>query len=623
MKKILLILSIAILVSIIFCIGNVWITLSHGPNTTYGHLILRDRTGKIITDKGRSGGYALPYKWTMDTSLIKNIIAIEDARFYEHNGVNLSAKFASLYQNIEAGGIVRGGSTITEQYIKNAYYGWEPRDIIQKIKEMIGAIFIESKYSKDEILQKYLSNVYMWNGLYGIETVIWENPDNNTVLDTITRLKFPNITENNSGSILEYRTRLQSKLNITWTGNQLFEIAKRNSINTYPLITSRVDTEIALYCQWQQNTLNQWTIKIPENLCDSSEMNLTLTIDANLMENAMKISQWTLRSLEWKNVTNASVYILDPRTNTILVYIGSANPKEEIDMITQRRSVGSLLKPFIYLLALRSWADTEDYILDDKTSYETGINGKYFVPENYNPRSYGPVRIREALGNSLNAATVRITDIIWITNVYNWLREFGISLDHDAGYYGYGISLGTVETSIENIVQSYRSLLNYKDPDTWQIARILSDSRNRARTFGISSILGTSIPMSVKTWTSTDFRDNWTVSYSPDAIIGVWVGNNDGSSMGDVSGVTGAWPIWHQITETMIERWMIKNQEFIVPNSLHQIPICLDTKCFRKEMMYTHKFESPRSRPSEWLYFRSDFFGNIMSEEIEKWNIQE
>ena len=292
-------------------------------------------------------------------------------------------------------------------------------------------------------------------------------------------------------------------------------------------------------------------------------------------------------------------------------------------MITQRRSVGSLLKPFIYLLALRSWADTEDYILDDKTSYETGINGKYFVPENYNPRSYGPVRIREALGNSLNAATVRITDIIWITNVYNWLREFGISLDHDAGYYGYGISLGTVETSIENIVQSYRSLLNYKDPDTWQIARILSDSRNRARTFGISSILGTSIPMSVKTWTSTDFRDNWTVSYSPDAIIGVWVGNNDGSSMGDVSGVTGAWPIWHQITETMIERWMIKNQEFIVPNSLHQIPICLDTKCFRKEMMYTHKFESPRSRPSEWLYFRSDFFGNIMSEEIEKWNIQE
>ena len=88
---------------------------------------------------------------------------------------------------------------------------------------------------------------------------------------------------------------------------------------------------------------------------------------------------------------------------------------------------------------------------------------------------------------------------------------------------------------MENIVQSYRSLLNYTDADTWQIGQILSDSRNRSRTFGISSILNTSIPMSVKTGTSTDFRDNWTISYSPDAIIGVWVGNSNGSSMGDVS----------------------------------------------------------------------------------------
>lgn len=107
---------------------------------------------------------------------------------------------------------------------------------------------------------------------------------------------------------------------------------------------------------------------------------------------------------------------------------------------------------------------------------------------------------------------------------------------------------------MENIVESYKNLLNTNDPDIWQIGEILKDSRNRAKTFGISSILNTSIPMSVKTGTSTDFRDNWTISYSPDAIIGVWVGNSDGSSMGDVSGVTGAGPIWHQIVEHMIEK---------------------------------------------------------------------
>jgi penicillin-binding protein 1C len=124
--------------------------------------------------------------------------------------------------------------------------------------------------------------------------------------------------------------------------------------------------------------------------------------------------------------------------------------------------------------------------------------------------------------------------------VYDFLRGVGLDLDHDVGYYGYGISLGTVELTMENIVDSYRSLTDMYDPNQWQIAQVLSDSRNRARTFGISSILGTSIPLPVKTGTSTDFRDNWTISYSPSAIIGVWVGNSDGSSMGDVSGVSGA-----------------------------------------------------------------------------------
>lgn len=622
-KKLFIILTLSFLVVLAFFVGDIWNTVSQKPNTEFGHLILRDRTGKIITNKWRSGGYALPYTWKTDTDLVRNIVAIEDARFYEHNGINLTAKIASLYQNIQAGWIVRGGSTITEQYVKNAYYNEQSRTILQKIREAIGALIIEKRYTKDEILKYYLSIVYMGNGLYGVSTIIEDDPDNDTILDIITRLKFPNITASNSGIVIDYRNRMSQNLSIEATHTRIFDITKRTSINAYPILTNRVDREVSLYCQKKANTLKQWTLVIPENLCDTSEINLALTIDSDLMNTVEHIAAGTLRSLEWKNVTNASVYILDPRTNTILVYIGSANPQEEIDMITRRRSVGSLLKPFIYLLALRSGADTEDYILDDKTPYETGVDGKYFVPENYNPKSYGPVRLREALGNSLNAATVRITDTLWISHVYNWLREFGISLDHDAGYYGYGISLGTVETSMENIIQSYRSLLDYQDPDTWQITQILSDSRNRARTFGISSILNTSVPQSVKTGTSTDFRDNWAVSYSPDAIIGVWVGNTDGSSMGDVSGVTGAWPIWHQITEAMIERWMIKNQKIPPPNTLKQIPICLDTKCLRKELMYTKKSESPKSRPSESLYFSSDFYGKIKRDEMEKWRIQE
>ena len=141
-----------------------------------------------------------------------NILEIEDARFYEHSGINLSAKIASIYQNLSAGGVVRGGSTITEQYIKNSYYSSSPRTITQKIREAIGAIIIEYRYTKDDILRKYLSTVYMGNGLYGIATVIDNNPDDAMILDTITRLKYPNISGSNRDAVLAYRARISEKI---------------------------------------------------------------------------------------------------------------------------------------------------------------------------------------------------------------------------------------------------------------------------------------------------------------------------------------------------------------------------------------------------------------------------
>ena len=622
-KKIILFISLVIFVFVAFFVIDVWTIVSKNPNTTYGHLILRDRTWKIITDKWRTWGYSLPYSGSLTTDLVRNIVEIEDARFYEHSGINMTAKIASLYQNLWASAIVRGGSTITEQYIKNAYYSGAPRTIIQKIREAIGAIIIENKYAKDEILRKYLGVVYMGNGLYWITTVMNNNADDDMILDVITRLKYPNTSESNRDTVLAYRARISDHIGKKWSQTHLGEKIQKPSIDTYPILTSRVDSEIYRYCSGYTNTLKKWATTIPSNICESNTVNLSLTIDSGLMYESLRITRGVIRWLERENVTNASIYIIDPRSDTILAYIGNTNPSEQIDMITRHRSVGSLLKPFIYLLALQKWADTEDYLLDDRTAYETSQAGKYYIPENYNPKSYGPTRLREALGNSLNSATVRLTDTLSIPVVYDALRSVWLALDHDVGYYGYGISLGTVELTMENIVDSYRSLLDMRDPDKWQIAQVLSDPRNRARTFGLSSILSTSIPLWVKTGTSTDFRDNWTISYSQAAIIGVWVGNSDGSSMGDVSGVSWAGPIWHGIAEYMITAGYIQPNISPVPSWLHQIAICLDTACLRQELLYTQKSKSPKSRPSEWIYFRSDFFGKISVDEMQKWKIQE
>ncbi len=623
MKKILLILGCTIFLIATFFIIDIWKTIQQKPNITFGHILLKDRNGKIITDKWRIGGYSINYTGSLDTPLVRAIIEIEDARFYKHNGINLKAKIGSIYQNFQAGEVVRGWSTITEQYIKNAFYNTEKRTVLQKIRESLAAIIIERQYRKDEILRKYLSLVYMWNWLYGINTIsAGSDSDNDTILDVITRLKFPNVTEKNRSAVAEYRKFVSSKLNIIPTREIKETITKKSAIDLFPLVTERIDNEISNYCKNIKNTLDQWTLQIHEDICMSPDISMKLTIDADIMSKILTTSRWVISSLIWKNVNNAAIYILHPKTYKILVYIGNTNAQEKIDMIDRPRSVGSLLKPFVYLLALRSGVDAEDYILDEKTAYETGVDGKYFIPENYNPKSYGPIKIREALGNSLNSSAVRITDILGINTVYNWLKEFWIILDQDASYYGYGISLGTVETSLENIVKSYTQFSKIEDPNIWQINNILSDSRNRARTFGVSSILGTSIPMSVKTGTSTDFRDNWAIGYNPDITIGVWVWNTDGSSMWDVSGVSWAGPIWHNIVEILIWEWIIKNIKNPAPEPLKQIPFCLDIECNRKELSYTKKTTTPQSRPIDSTYFSSDFYGNLTSEEKEKWNIQ-
>lgn len=626
MKKALSIVISSIIIMIFWVYLSVWSDLKNPPSPDYGHILLMDRHGITLTDISRPGGYQIDYSGSLSTDLIRGILEIEDARFYEHSGVNTRAKIASLYQNIQAGMIVRGGSTITEQYIKNTYYPWAPRTMMQKIREAIGAIIIENNMTKEQILREYLSTVYMGNREYGIQTQIqkWTDP-----IEIISRLRYPNISDLNRERVIAYQSGIEERLRVAgiWFSSSSFQLPNPNSqlptSNSYPYITERVERERRSYCKWETNTLNQWTYSIPENICHTQDIELKLTIDRDLMQQALMISKGVLQSLSEKKVGNASILIMSPKDNTILAYIGNTKASEKIDMITRRRSVGSVLKPIIYLLALRSWADAEDYLLDDKIPYETGVEGRYFVPENYNPRSYGPIRIREALGNSLNAATVSLTDTLGLSRVYDFLWSSGVDLDHDIGYYGYGISLGTVETTLENIVDTYgRVLTDFTDPDVWQIAEILRDPRNRARTFGISSILGTSIPLPVKTGTSTDFRDNWAIWYTPEAIVWVWVGNTDGSPMGDISGVSGAWPIWHHITEYMIERDMISKKNIPPPVWIKQIAICLDTPCLRRELSYTRKSESPKSRPIDGIYFESDFFGGVSQETSEKWKMQ-
>ena len=243
------------------------------------------------------------------------------------------------------------------------------------------ALVIESSTDKETILRGYLSTVYMGNGAYGISA----NPD--TVANTLTRIKYPNITGTILARAENYRNTIIKKLGITDTVVPFLE-AKKSTINLYPIVTSRVENELSKYCRRESNTLKKWTENIPNDICKNSYTELKLTLDKELQDFALTSARGTIDGLLDKKVSNASIYITNPSSGTILAYIGTIVPSDQVDMIVRRRSVGSVLKPFVYLLALQDGADMEDYILDEKTPYASLEEGKYFVPENYNPKSY-------------------------------------------------------------------------------------------------------------------------------------------------------------------------------------------------------------------------------------------
>jgi membrane peptidoglycan carboxypeptidase len=209
MKKVLSILISSIIIAIVWIYVSVLSDLHHPPSLDYGHILLTDRHGIILTDISRPGGYQRDYTGSLDTDLVRGILEIEDARFFEHSGVNISAKMASIYQNLEAGTIVRGGSTITEQYIKNIYYPGSSRTIMQKIRESIAAIIIEHRLTKEEILRGYLSAVYMGNMEYGIQSEIERYVD---PIEIISRLRYPNIHDENRDRVTSYQSSIRERL---------------------------------------------------------------------------------------------------------------------------------------------------------------------------------------------------------------------------------------------------------------------------------------------------------------------------------------------------------------------------------------------------------------------------
>ncbi|ALM09735.1 MAG TPA: penicillin-binding protein 1C [Candidatus Peribacter riflensis] len=525
---------------------------------------------------------------------ISALLAIEDHNFYTHPGVSIKGIARALWQNLSAGRIVSGGSTITQQLARITLNTRE-RTLSSKVLEALFALKLEQTLTKDDILERYLNTAYFGHRAYGLSaatrtffgksvhelstaecTLLAGLPQSPSALDP-----FINFTA--------ARERQGRVLTAMRDQGALTE-AQIEQIESEPIALTADQTAIRAphFVMWLLN-------ERPEDLQSPT---VTTTLDLTLQTAVERIIERKLEELKEKNVTSAAVVVLDAKNGDILAMVGSADYFDEehdgaVNSVLAARQSGSALKPFTYALALARGDTAATTVADTAVQFLTR-EGTPYTPRNYDYLEHGLVRYREALANSYNIAAVRVAERVGIDSLLSFLRSAGLStLTKTPEHYGLALTLGDAEVRLLELAQAFaifprggetlpiRTLLSdptqngahILDPKVaWLITDILSDASARLSEFGEGGPLTFDFPVAAKTGTTRNSRDNWTVGFTPDRIVGVWVGNADNSPMRETSGVTGAGPIFHDVVLAATKN--LPMSDFAQPEGLKQVTIC-------------------------------------------------
>jgi len=497
----------------------------------------------------------------ISSALVAAIVAAEDRRFYEHSGVDWRALAAAAWDNLRRGR-PRGASTITMQLAAQL----DPelaaprggRSLAQKWRQARAARDIEGRWTKPQILEAYLNLTSFRGELEGVHAaargLFGKHPagldaDEARLLAALVRA--PNAAPR---TVARRACAIAGVAATSGDCMRLERIASLALKDGVP-ITPRRDAAPHL----------------AQALLDRPGAHVTTTLDAGLQRMAHDSLRRHLLALADRNVQDGAVLVLDNRTGDVLAYVASSgdlSDAAQVDGITAYRQAGSTLKPFLYQLAIeRRWLSAAS-VLDDSPLHVTTPVGLY-VPQNYDRDFKGAVSLRTALASSLNVPAVRTLLLAGFEAFHERLRALGFaSLTEPADYYGYSLALGGADVSLLELTNAYRALANggmwssvrFMPGETVQAPRrvmdagavhivsdILADAGARVLTFGFASPLETRFWAAVKTGTSKDMRDNWAIGFSERYTVGVWVGNFAGDPMWDVSGISGAAPVWHEV----------------------------------------------------------------------------
>jgi penicillin-binding protein 1C len=536
--------------------------------------------------------------------LVRATISAEDKRFYQHHGIDYLGLARAFLQNVAARKIVVGGSTITSQLAEHLFHLPKGR-VSTKILQIIYAEKLERRLSKKEILELYLNGIPYGNQIYGIEAAsrtYFDRPATNLSLAQSAFLaaipQAPALYEpygNFGRTIARQRQILEKMLKEGLIDKSAFQQALKEPIVLTPL-TMRFNAPH--FCDMLS--------AIMRSMKQNNVSFLRSTIDLELQREAEVLLKERVRALKDEGVSNGAIIVMDNNTGEILVMVGSADfwgADGQVNAALSKRQPGSTLKPFTYALALEKGFTAADIIPDIKTGIPSD-NGD-FTPQNYDRSFHGPVRLRQALACSYNVPAVRVLQQIGPELLLQRLRDAGFeSLNRNIDYYGVGLTLGSGEVTLLELVRAYSSFARggelmkekficealdaqgnpiaiYNDDNrrrllspqvAYIITDILKDREARIPAFGQYGPLDLPFPCAAKTGTSKGFRDNWTIGYTPLYTVGIWVGNFDGSAMRKVSGITGAAPLFHDVMRLLHKKK--PRLDFPQPQGLVEAPIC-------------------------------------------------
>lgn len=568
-------------------------------------IVLKDKNGEVFYSTGRSQTLKLVPLSDISDNVKKALIASEDKDFYEHKGFAPLAILRAFYNNLVAREVTGGGSTITQQLAKNTLLS-DNQTFLRKYQELTVAIAIEQNYTKDQILEMYLNSAFFGGHTFGIDEAAKfyfnKSAKDLTLAESsmlVGILPAPNAYSPTLGNP-QYAKERQNTVLTRMVANGFITQADKDAAIAESLTYAPVPEENSAAPHFTEMVLNELYDKYGEEKVTRSGYQVTTTLDLNLQRQAEKNMANNMAFIQRNGGSNASLIAIDPKAGEIRALIGSADYNNQqfgkVNMVTTPRQPGSSFKPVYYSQALAGGIITPATILAD---VPTDFGG--YSPQNASRTFSGDISVRNALARSLNIPSVKVMQKLGVQTAVDDAKKMGITTLKNSSDYGLSLALGSAEipliemtnvyagfangglqygnTTLSSIDDKFSSRIYDNRPvnkriisvqGAFLISSILSDNSARAPVFG-SSLTVSGKQVAVKTGTTDDQRDAWTIGYTPELAIGVWVGNNDNSAMKNGgSGMAG--PIWRTTMQNALSS--VTSAGFSPPAGIAQIQVC-------------------------------------------------